>query len=94
LAEAQFGERTIFEDGFGGEIGCLFGDQNGHSAVLLWETGGKENWDWLDGSGGMDVPIVGIVWESSSLGVQMPRRSGTNPSVLCGMFKERPGYCF
>ena len=51
LAEAQFGERSILEDSFGGEIGCLFGDQNGHSAVLLWETGGNENWDWLDVSG-------------------------------------------
>jgi hypothetical protein len=51
LAEAQFGERSILEDGFGGEIGCLFGDQNGHSGVLLWETVGNENWDWPDGSG-------------------------------------------
>jgi hypothetical protein len=35
--------------------------------------------------------IVGIVWESSSLGVQMPRRSGYYPSVLSGMFNENRG---
>ena len=32
--------------------------------------------------------IVGIVWESSSLGVEMPRRPGANPSVLCEMLNE------
>lgn len=46
------------------------------------------------GSMGVDdwtFHIVGIVWESSSLGVQMPRRSGDYPSVLSGMFNEKPG---
>jgi hypothetical protein len=35
LAEGQFGEGTIFQDGFGGEIGSGFGDQNGHGDFLL-----------------------------------------------------------